>query len=278
MKTNYNIDEKVVHGFGKEWDRFDQSQLNDKELYDMFSAYFTIFPWDKLPKNSVGFDLGCGSGRWAKFVAPKVGTLYCIDPSEEALQVARENLKLFNNCLFHQVSVDHIPLDDGSADFGYSLGVLHHIPDTEAGIKMCVAKLKKNAPFLLYLYYAFDNKPFWYRIIWKLSDGARVFISRMPFPLKYITSQIIALFIYLPLARLAKLAELIGLQVDTIPLSFYRNRKFYTMRTDALDRFGTKLEKRFTKAQISKMMEDAGLKNIKFSDEPPYWCTVGEKS
>ena len=96
MKMNSNIDEKVVHGFGKEWRRFDQSQLNDKELYDMFSAYFTIFPWNKLSENSVGFDLGCGSGRWAKFVAPRIGTLYCIDPSEEALNVARGNLKLFN--------------------------------------------------------------------------------------------------------------------------------------------------------------------------------------
>ena len=278
MKISNNIDEKVVNGFGQEWSRFDQSQLNDKELYHMFSAYFTIFPWNKLPKNSVGFDLGCGSGRWAKFAAPRVGTLYCIDPSEEALKVAEKNLKNINNCRLYNASVDNMPFDDLSMDFGYSIGVLHHIPDTEAGIKMCVAKLKKDAPFLLYLYYAFDNKPLWYRMIWKLSDGGRVFISRMPFPLKYIISQFIALFIYLPLARLAKLGEIIGLHVDSIPLSFYRNRYFYTMRTDALDRFGTKLEKRFTKAQILKMMEDAGLRNIKFSDKPPYWCAVGEKS
>ncbi|MCL4477970.1 MAG: class I SAM-dependent methyltransferase [Deltaproteobacteria bacterium] len=278
MKTNNNIDEKVVHGFGKEWSRFDQSQLNDKELYDMFSAYFTIFPWDKLPKNSVGFDLGCGSGRWAKFVAPKVGSLYCIDPSEEALRVAGKNLKGSPNCRFHWAGVDQIPLADGTADFGYSIGVLHHVPDTAAGIKACVSKLKGGAPFLLYLYYAFDNRPLWYRTLWRLSDVCRLIISRMPFPLKYVVSQLIALLIYLPLARFAKLGELMGLQVDTIPLSFYRNRNFYTMRTDALDRFGTKLEKRFTKVQILKMMEDAGLKNIKFSDKPPYWCAVGEKN
>jgi hypothetical protein len=49
------------------------------------------------------------------------------------------------------------------------------------------------------------------------------------------------------------------------------------MRTDALDRFGTKLEKRFTKTEISQMMERIGLEDIVFSDSAPYWCAVGYK-
>jgi len=61
------------------------------------------------------------------------------------------------------------------------------------------------------------------------------------------------------------------------PLAWYRSRSYYTMRTDALDRFGTKLEKRFTAAQIRKMMEDSGLERIVFSDTAPYWCAVGYK-
>jgi hypothetical protein len=69
--------------------------------------------------------------------------------------------------------------------------------------------------------------------------------------------------------------EKLGLDVDAIPLSFYRHRSFYVMRTDALDRFGTKLEKRFTKTEISQMMERAGLENLVFSDRAPYWCAVG---
>ena len=50
------------------------------------------------------------------------------------------------------------------------------------------------------------------------------------------------------------------------------------MKTDALDRFGTKLEKRFTKTEISEMMKEADLKNIKFSDKSPFWVAVGEKN
>ncbi len=157
-----NADVNVIAGFGDEWSRFDQSELSDGELELMFDNYFNIFPWEALPPESVGFDLGCGSGRWAKLVAPKVGKLHLIDPSN-AIEVAKNNLSKAPNCEFHNAGVDNIPLEDNTCDFGYSLGVLHHIPDTEAGLKNCVAKLKTGAPFLLYLYYRFDNRPVWFR-------------------------------------------------------------------------------------------------------------------
>ena len=63
-----------------------------------------------------------------------------------------------------------------------------------------------------------------------------------------------------------------------MPISSYKDVSFYTMKTDALDRFGTKLEKRFTKTEISEMMKEADLKNIKFSDKSPFWVAVGEKN
>ena len=182
-----------------------------------------------------------------------------------------------NNCEFHTASVDSIPLDDASMDFGYSLGVLHHVPDTAAGIAACVAKLKLGAAFLLYLYYAFDNKPMWYRVMWRASDILRKLVSRLPHTLRFFASQILALLIYWPLARAAYVLEKLGINVSNIPLSSYRENSLYTMRTDALDRFGTQLEQRFTKKQIQGMMETAGLDRIKFSDAVPYWCAVGYK-
>lgn len=270
-----NIDEKVVEGFGDEWSRFDQSALSQQELKTMFDNYFNIFPWEKVNENSVGFDLGCGSGRWAKMVAPRVGKLHLIDPSS-ALEVAKRNLKDNKNTEFYQASAEAIPLEDNSQDFGYSLGVLHHIPDTKSGLQACVDKLKHGAPFLLYLYYRFDNRPFWFRAIWKISDIIRQFVSKMPHSLRFIVSQILAVLVYYPLARISLLAEKAGLNVEKLPLSQYRNNSFYTMRTDALDRFGTRLEKRFTKVEIKQMMEDCGLGSITFSDRS-FWTAIGFK-
>ena len=270
-----NVDERTVEGFGDEWSRFDQREVSEEEQRAGFEGYFRIFPWDRIGSDSVGFDAGCGTGRWADFVASRVKKLHCADASDRALDVARRHLAKHDNCEFHHASIADLPFEDGSMDFGYSLGVLHHVPDTAGGIAACARKLKPGAPFLVYLYYAFDNRPPWFRAVWKASDMGRKVICRMPHSMRYATSQVLAASVYWPLARPSRALEAFGLPVDHLPLSAYRHRSFYGMRTDALDRFGTRLEQRFTRQQIVKMMTDAGLERISFSDDVPFWCAVG---
>jgi SAM-dependent methyltransferase len=277
LSTPGNVDREVVKGFGDEWSRFDQSALAESELRTMFESYFHIFPWDELPHRAAGFDAGCGTGRWAKLAAPRVGRLICVDASAEALAVAGRNLAGLPNCELRHASVDAMDIGDASMDFGYSLGVLHHLPDTAAAIRSCVAKLKRDAPFLIYLYYAFDNRPAWFRSLWRTSELVRTVVSRLPHPVRYVFSQILAALVYWPLARASRLLERAGIDVSHFPLSFYRDRTFYVMRNDALDRFGTRLEQRFSRAQIERMLTDAGLDRIRFSDTPPFWCAVGWK-
>src|SRR5262249_47032348 len=130
--TSHNLDEQVVEKFGDQWSRFDQRSISESELQTIFERYFSIFPWQKLTAQSVGFDMGCGSGRWARFVAPRVGKLYCFDASDSAVNVARAALASESNVVVEQCSVDAIPVPDSFFDFGYSLGVLHHVPDTSA--------------------------------------------------------------------------------------------------------------------------------------------------
>ena len=81
-------------------------------------------------------------------------------------------------------------------DFGYSLGVLHHVPDTANAIASCARLLKPGAPLLLYLYYALDNRPAWYRALWRASDAVRRLLSRAPHPVKLAASSAIALAVY----------------------------------------------------------------------------------
>lgn len=266
----------TTRSFGDEWTRFDQSALSDSEALAIFGEYFSLFPWGELPQDAIGFDMGCGSGRWARLVAPKVGHLHCIDPSK-ALDVARRALSSQENVSFYQASVDDDTLPANSQDFGYSLGVLHHIPDTEAALCSCVALLKPGAPFLVYLYYAFDNRPTAFRFAWRCSELFRRVICKLPSRVKNAVTDAFALAVYWPLARLSLLAQRLGLDVSNVPLSGYRQRSFYTMRTDSRDRFGTPLEQRFTRDQISTMMQKAGLREVRFSKRAPYWCAVGIK-
>ena len=243
-----NLDRATVDDFGREWQRFDQSRASSAEVWRMFEEYF----------------------------APRVGRLYCIDASADALAVAQKRLADLN-VEFHATPLDAMPLDDHSMDFGYSLGVLHHLPDPAAGLAACVRKLKRGAPMLVYIYYAFDNRPPWFRLVWRASDLLRQVLSRAPFRVKSVFAELLAACGYWPLARSAQLCERLGGNVANWPLGAYRWRSYYAMRTDALDRFGTRLEHRMTKAQIKALMENAGLCEIRFHDAVPFWCVVGRK-
>lgn len=273
-----NVDRRTVADFGREWASFDQTQLDDDERQRLFDSYFAVFPFDDLPPDPEGFDLGCGSGRWAALVAPKVGKLHCIDPAAEALDVCERRLAGHDNVEFHLAGAGAIPVPDGSQDFGYSLGVLHHIPDTARAMRDAVRKLKPGGPFLVYLYYDFENRPGWFRAVWRASDLMRRAVAPLPFGAKKAVTTALAAVVYWPLSRGAKILERVGVNVSNVPLSSYRSRSFYSLRTDALDRIGTRLEQRFSNSDIRRMMEGAGLERIEFSPNEPFWIACGRRA
>ncbi len=271
-----NLDKSTIKSFSDQWVRYDQTGMTHKEALRIFKNYFSIFPWKKLSKSAEGFDMGCGTGRWAKFVAPKVRKLHCIDPSN-AIKVAKKKLKNFKNINYHRRSLDKSGIKKNSQDFGYLLGVLHYVPDARAAIKSCVELLKPGAPILLYIYYSLENRPFWFKCLWNLSNLFRLIISRLPKFLNFLVCDLIAIFIYFPLAKISLISENIGFNLMNFPLYFYRNTSFYVMRTDSRDRFGSPLEKRYSKNQIYQMMKEAGLENIKFKNSVPFWTVIGYK-
>lgn len=91
-----------------------------------------------------------------------------------------------------------------------------------------------------------------------ISDYEKRFISQMP-KVRYIITQVIAIFICWPLARTARVLEKIGLNVDMLSLSAHRHNTFYTMRADSFDCFATRLEQQFTHAKIQKSWKNQRL-------------------
>ncbi len=279
MHTNQpNFESATVKGFGQEWATYDQSGLSKNELDQLFQAYFKIFPFNKLDQaTSIGADFGCGSGRWSGCLAPAVRHLYLIDASEAAIQTARLNLRSHKNLSFHRCSIEEFAVGSQKLDFAFSLGVLHHLPDVPRALIDIAENLKPGAPFLLYLYYALDGRSSWYRFIWRRSNQMRKIISRFPFGARNLLTKILAALVYWPLARTALVLEHLRILPLNFPLAFYRHRSFYVMMNDSLDRFGTRLEQRFTKMQITKMLTDAGFENISFSTSAPFWCSIAYK-
>ena len=276
--TDRNVDARVVEAFGDEWTRFTNADLDAVELGAMFEDYASIFPWSELPDGAVGFDAGCGSGRWAAFFAPRVGHLHCIAASARALEVARAGLAKHGNVSFRHEDLSSIGLAEGSCDFGYSLGGLHHIPDTADALRACVRRLRPGAPFLVYLYYDLEGAGRVRRSLLLMVTTVRRVVARLPRVLRHLVADVLAISVYWPLARLAGVVERLGRDPVRLPLFQYRNRSFQVMRNDALDRFGTRLEKRFSRQEVVELLEDAGLVDVEFSDGPPWWVAVGRRA
>jgi hypothetical protein len=137
-----------------------------------------------------------------------------------------------------------------SLDFAMSLGVLHHISNTERALEDINSKLKSKGLFLGYLYYKVEDKPFLYRVIFSIANYFRTGISNLPFKIKKRISNLIAFFIYLPFAKLSKVLSKFKINTSNIPLHQYANLNFYMMKNDALDRFGTRLEKGSIKKRL----------------------------
>ncbi len=271
-----NSEKITIENFGKEWKEFNQKDLSIIENKDMFEKYFKILPSNLINKDSIILDAGCGSGRWAYFFAPNVKSIYCLEPSN-AIDVAKSYLNKFKNIIYIKKSIKEISIPDNSIDFCYCLGVLHHTLETEKNLNILVNKLKSKSPLLLYIYYNLENRSIFYKFLWYLSIPFRLLISRLPFRIKILITNLIAYVVYYPISRISKLMDILGINSNFMPLSYYKNKSVKILKNDSMDRFGTIIEKRFSKKQIIKMMKKVGLNNITFSDTQPFYCVIGFK-
>ena len=267
-------DRAVRESFGYEWRHFSE-ELPDYEAEA--ANYFRLVPRAQFDGATI-LDAGCGSGRWARHLASKpLRRLYAVDYSS-SIEQAQRLLEQDSRAHCVQADIRYLPFRSSSLDLVYSLGVLHHLPDPDAGMRSLIATLRPGGGLLLYLYYALDNRPRHYRAIFQFVNALRGATSRLPKPLMHSLAWAIAIGVYWPLARLALVAELIGGQNATawIPLHHYRRRSIRMMVLDAFDRFATPLERRYSRSEITSWLARYGLRPA-FSESSPFWVVYAVK-
>src|SRR5690606_1653644 len=117
-----------------------------------------------------------------------------------------------------------------------------------------------------------------YRFVFQCSTLIRRLISRFPAGLKKFACDVIAACVYLPFVGLSKFTGIFSSSLaKRIPLHYYSDKSWNVIRNDALDRFGTPLEQRFTQDEIQSMMEVAGFTDLIFSPNMPCWHVLGRK-
>jgi SAM-dependent methyltransferase len=271
-----NIDSEVVKSFGEEWLKF--QYFSDEMIAMCAREYFDLLTDTIVNKNSYVLDIGCGTGRWTKYLTSRVNFIEAIDPSN-SIFAADNLLDTIPNVRLAKAGIEGMPFNDEIFDFVMSIGVLHHTPNPQKAMVDCVKKVKHGGYFYCYLYHNLESKNWFSKALFWSGEFVRKIVCRLPMSAKAFICDILAVVVYMPLILWVRLLILLGFKNTALkmPLGAYHNKSFFIIRNDSLDKFGTKLEHRYSKQEIETMMVNAGLMDIKISDGIPYYHAIGKK-
>ena len=119
-----NVKQRTAESFAYEWSHFGQL----REVYGQnFLGYMKPHSADFF-SDLLLLDIGCGSGRHS-YEAAKLGARVVAVDLGRSIDVARRNLPL--DVLTVQADAELLPFEHSAFDFVMSIGVLHHLPNTE---------------------------------------------------------------------------------------------------------------------------------------------------
>jgi 2-polyprenyl-3-methyl-5-hydroxy-6-metoxy-1,4-benzoquinol methylase len=280
-QNDENADFRLISEFGDEWQKFNfLDGKSNQELDRQFKAYTSILDFDLFKTDkALVVDMGAGSGRWTERLLPYFSNIIAIEPSDKAIEILKKRFNGDSRVRIEKSTVKHNSIIDNSVDLIVSLGVLHHLPNTQEALVDCFRRIKPGGYLLCYLYYNLENKSAIYRTIFHLSNFLRRIISKLPKKIKVLLCYLIALTVYWPMAKMSKIATKFGLNNSNLPLHHYSDFPFVFLKNDALDRFGTRIENRFGKDEIKYMLEQAmfNTSTLKFSESEPFYTFLIQK-
>jgi SAM-dependent methyltransferase len=261
--------EDIQFTFGEEWKTYNAILPEHRQE---FEKYFDLVDLKTLSQSRV-CDLGCGMGRWSYFVKDHCKEIVLVDFSD-AIFMARKNLAAASNALFFMGDLKQLPFRDDFANFLFCLGVLHHLPTP------CleeVRRLKRTASrLLIFLYYALDNRPWYFRTLLRGVTGVRLAVSQVRNGFfRKLFSWAGTWFVYLPLVTLGRIVQLFGAGRFVPLYEFYHDKSLKRIEQDVYDRFFTRIEQRVSRQEILQLQDT--FKHVTVSDHVPYWHFLCER-
>lgn len=269
--------DRVVSDFDDEWSAF--AEVGTPELSRIFDDYFDLIPPARFAPDQLVLDAGCGAGRWALELARRGPRVLAVDLGL-SIELAARNCASTGRVLCVEADLLELPVAEASVDWAYTLGVLHHLRDPLAALRRIVRSVRPGGVVLVYVYHALEGRPVVHRALFRGVDLVRRALSHLPRRMTRVIALVLALLVYLPLARAGALLTRMGLRgaAAAVPLAYYRRTSFRIMRNDALDRFGTRVERRYRRREVEDLLRSAGLEDIRISERAPFWHAVGTKA
>ncbi len=261
---------KTQRSFGFEWSRFSR-MLPDWE--NNLWGYLAPHTADSLRGRTV-LDAGCGMGRHMYYVAQHAGEVIGIDFSR-AVDAAQNNTQHLGAAHVVQADLLKAPFRSESFDFIYCLGVLHHLPDPEKGLRSLLRYLKPGGEMRIYVYWDLEGAPRWKRALLGLVSLLRRVTTRVPHRVLMGLCYPIAAGAWLSFVVPYRLLSKCGITrhfSETLPLRQYSQYPFSVLLNDQFDRFSAPLERRYRKTEVCHWLENSGLETVRVM---PHWGWLG---
>lgn len=255
--------------FGYEWTHFNEWQPSGETN---FNDYFQGLDLASL-KGSLVLDAGCGMGRHARQIAPFAGRVVALDFSR-AIEQAKRNTSTVGNVDCVQADLLALPLADETFDYVYSLGVLHHLEQTERALANLVRKVKKDGRLRVYLYWRKHGVA---GALLGLATAARIVTTRLPFPILRGLCWLLSIVLWLAVVLPYRALSASGVKaIESWPLFVYTQYPFRVLYNDQFDRFSAPIEKRYDPDEVRAVMHRAGLVDV--TVRPCFgWIAEGRK-
>jgi len=182
-----------VDNFSYEW-----SKHNCTQVIDIADAIRTFFEKTELSVDEIKgkrvLDAGCGAGRFTQ-VAAMMGAKEVIGVDlSDSIFAASENTKKFNNVKIMRGDINNLPFEDESFDVIFSIGVLHHTPNTKQAFDSLYRLLKPGGIMAIWVY---SNEGWKARAFNFVSGIHRLYTTKMNKNLLYTICKLAVPFYYL---------------------------------------------------------------------------------
>jgi len=266
------IQRATAQSFGAEWKTFHDMREDYEKL---FRSYFDVVEVETYRGRQV-LDAGCGMGRWATFWARAGASVVAVDLGA-AVEVADRTLEAYPNAQVVQADLLRLPFEPRSFDVVYSMGVLHHLPDPEAGFQSVAALVAPGGLLGIYLYYSLENRTPVHRLLLKIVTLVRKMTVRLPHSVLRAMAAGLAVLFAVFLVWPARLLKRLGFfrASRALPLSQYAPLEWRILYNDTVDRFGAPLERRFSRSDVQSLFRRGGFRDPVIPDSFPYWHAWG---
>ena len=248
------------------------TQLGSKQAYgkmvekltrEEFFKYTGLNPAELNGK--LVLDVGCGGGRFIKYLNRFGAEIVGIDLLKIALTSCREQFENDKKTHFVQADLFNLPFKYEIFDFIYSFGVLHHTPYPKKAFAQIVNFLKREGRIAIWLY-SKDDKTY-------TSDILRPITRRIPKRLLWGLGLVIT-GSYGPILKIPKLG-------NRIKNLFYRIRlpwhDYWDWRLHSfLDWYGPSYQSKHSYSELKNWFEESGLTDITLCSHPV--SAIGKKA